>query len=125
MIARDSIPVRYYTGSIRPSCRGYHPLSILQEMEIDTSHMSSIVMDYVQTNYSADSIQAMLLRVAQSGLNFIQIGGTVVLIPIIAFYFLLDWQRMLDSLRRLIPRPYEQSTLAVVQRMSQCFRRFC
>ena len=72
-------------------------------------------MDYVQTNYSADSIQAMLLRVAQSSLNFIQIGGTVVLIPIIAFYFLLDWQRMLDSLRRLIPRPYEQSTLAVVQ----------
>ena len=39
----------------------------------------------------------------------------MVLIPIIAFYFLLDWQRMLDSLRRLIPRPYEQSTLAVVQ----------
>ncbi len=68
-------------------------------------------MDDVQTNYSADSIQAMLLKLAQSGLNFIQIGGTIVLIPIIAFYFLLDWDRMLDSLRRLIPRPYEKTDL--------------
>ena len=71
-------------------------------------------MDYIQTNYSTDSIQAMLLKVAQSGLNFIQIGGTVVLIPIITFYFLLDWERMLDSLRRLIPRPYEKSALHIV-----------
>jgi len=114
IIARDSIPVgiNWINSTFLPWVSATFNI---EEMEIDTSHMSSIVMDYVQTNYSADSIQAMLLRVAQSGLNFIQIGGTVVLIPIIAFYFLLDWQRMLDSLRRLIPRPYEQSTLAVVQ----------
>ena len=114
IIARDSIPVgiNWINSTFLPWVSATFNI---EEMEIDTTHMSSIVMDYVQTNYSADSIQAMILRVAQSGLNFIQIGGTVVLIPIIAFYFLLDWQRMLDSLRRLIPRPYEQSTLAVVQ----------
>ncbi|RKL54296.1 AI-2E family transporter, partial [Acinetobacter baumannii] len=55
------------------------------------------------------------LKLAQSGLNFIQIGGTVVLIPIIAFYFLLDWDRMLQNLRRLIPRPYEATTLQIVR----------
>ncbi|MCD0187518.1 chloramphenicol efflux transporter CxpE [Acinetobacter sp. PW68] len=114
IIARDSIPVgiNWINSTFLPWVSSTFNI---EEMEIDTSHMTTIVMDYVQTNYSADSIQAMALRVAQSGLNFIQIGGTVVLIPIIAFYFLLDWQRMLDSLRRLIPRPYEQSTLAVVQ----------
>ena len=114
IIARDSIPVgiNWINSTFLPWASATFNI---EEMEIDTTHMSSIVMDYVQTNYSADSIQAMALRVAQSGLNFIQIGGTVVLIPIIAFYFLLDWQRMLDSLRRLIPRPYEQSTLAVVK----------
>jgi len=86
----------------------------LVPMEIDTEQMSSAIMDYIQTNYSADSIQAVVLKVAQSGLNFIQIGGTIILIPIIAFYFLLDWDRMLDSLRRLIPRPYEKTTLNIV-----------
>src|SRR5690606_28400790 len=70
-------------------------------LELDVDQISAAVMEYVQTNYSADSIQAMALKLAQSGLNFIQIGGTIVLIPIIAFYFLLDWDRMLNSLRRL------------------------
>ena len=59
----------------------------VEQMEIDTEQISTVVMDYIQTNYSADSIQTMLLRLAQSGLNFIQIGGTIVLIPIIAFTF--------------------------------------
>ena len=38
----------------------------------------------------------------------------MVLIPIIAFYFLLDWNRMLDSLKDLIPKHYEASTLKIV-----------
>lgn len=86
----------------------------LVEMEIDTDQITAAVMDYVQTNYSADSIQAMALKLAQSGLNFLQIGGVVVLIPIIAFYFLLDWDRMLDNLRRLIPREHEAETMKIV-----------
>lgn len=87
----------------------------LVPMELDVDQISAAIMEYVQTNYSADSIQAMIAKLAQSGLNFIQIGGTVVLIPIIAFYFLLDWDRMLDSFRRLIPKAYEQRTLVIVR----------
>ncbi|MFN3893576.1 MAG: chloramphenicol efflux transporter CxpE [Acinetobacter sp.] len=116
MYARDSIPagIHWINYTFLPWLSDSFNLV---PMEIDTDQISSVVMDYVQTNYSADSIQAMLLKLAQSGLNFIQIGGTIVLIPIIAFYFLLDWGRMLDSLRRLIPRPYEKTTLTIV---SEC-----
>ena len=112
VIARDSIPVgiNWINTTFLPWVSNTFNV---EQMEIDTNHMSTIVMDYIQTNYSTDSLQAMALRVAQSGLNFIQVGGTVVLIPIIAFYFLLDWRRMLDSLRRLIPRPYEKTTLEI------------
>jgi predicted PurR-regulated permease PerM len=87
----------------------------LVPLEIDTDQISKAIMEYIQTNYSVDSIQTFALRVAQSGLNFIQIGGTLILIPVITFYFLLDWNRMLDSFRRLIPRPYEASTLKIVK----------
>ncbi|ANF82179.1 AI-2E family transporter [Acinetobacter sp. NCu2D-2] len=86
----------------------------LVPMELDTDQITAAVMEYVQTNYSADSIQAMVLKLAQSGLSFLQIGGVIVLIPIIAFYFLLDWDRMLESLRRLIPRQYEPETMKIV-----------
>ncbi|WP_180000987.1 chloramphenicol efflux transporter CxpE [Acinetobacter sp. YH12255] len=116
MYARDSIPagIHWINYTFLPWLSDSFNLV---PMEIDTDQISSVVMDYVQTNYSADSIQAMLLKLAQSGLNFIQIGGTIVLIPIIAFYFLLDWDRMLGSLHRLIPRPYEKITLNIV---SEC-----
>jgi predicted PurR-regulated permease PerM len=111
--ARDSIPagIHWINATILPWVSSTFNV---QQMEIDTEQLSKAVMEYVQTNYSADSIQAVLLKLAQSGLNFIQIGGTVVLIPIIAFYFLLDWERMLQNLRRLIPRPYEATTLQIV-----------
>ncbi|QIC62004.1 AI-2E family transporter [Acinetobacter schindleri] len=113
MYARDSIPagIHWVNYTFLPWLSDTFNLV---PMEIDTNQISSVVMDYVQTNYSADSIQAMALKLAQSGISFIQIGGTIVLIPIIAFYFLLDWERMLDSMRRLIPRPYERNTLEVV-----------
>ena len=113
MYARDSIPagIHWLNYTFLP---WVSQTFSVEPMEIDTQQMSTVVMEYIQTNYSADSIQAMLLKVAQSGLNFIQIGGTVVLIPIIPFYFLLDWDRMLDNMRRLIPRPYEKSTLHIV-----------
>ena len=111
--ARDSIPagIHWLNYTFLP---WVSQTFNVEAMEIDTEQISKVVMEYIQTNYSADSIQSMVLRVAQSGLNFIQIGGVVVLIPIIAFYFLLDWDRMLESLRRLIPRHYEKITLGIV-----------
>ncbi len=113
MYARDSIPadIHWINYTFLPWASNTFNL---QPMEIDVDQISKVVMDYVQTNYSADSIQTMALKIAQSGLNFIQIGGVVVLIPVIAFYFLLDWERMLDSMRRLIPRRYEKNTLNIV-----------
>ncbi|MGA5989114.1 hypothetical protein ACPB4A_26010, partial [Escherichia coli] len=82
--ARDSIPagIHWLNATFLPWVSNTFNV---EQMEIDTEQISTVVMDYIQTNYSADSIQTMLLRLAQSGLNFIQIGGTIVLIPIIAF----------------------------------------
>ena len=114
MYARDSIPagIHWVNATFLPWVSNTFNV---ERMEIDTDQISTVVMEYIQTNYSADSIQTMALRLAQSGLNFIQIGGTIVLIPVIAFYFLLDWERMLHSLHRLIPRPYEASTMRIVR----------
>ena len=112
--ARDSIPsaVHWVNHQLLPWVA--HTFK-LEPMSIDTDQISDAAMQYIQTNYSVDSIQSFALRLAQSGLSFIQIGGTVVLIPIIAFYFLLDWQRMLVQMRRLIPRPYEKTTVEIVK----------
>ncbi|SPL70939.1 chloramphenicol efflux transporter CxpE [Acinetobacter stercoris] len=111
--ARDSIPagIHWINYTFLP---WVSQTFNVDRMEIDTDQMSKVVMDYIQTNYSVDSIQSMVLKVLQSGWSFIQVGGTVVLMPIIAFYFLLDWNRMLSSMKDLIPRKYEKSTLAII-----------
>ena len=112
--ARDSIPagVHWVNHHFLPWAeRTFN----LVPMRIDTDQMSNAIMQYIKTNYSIDNIQTLVLRLAQSGLNFIQIGGTVVLVPIITFYFLLDWERMLKQMHRLIPRPYEKNTMRIVR----------
>ncbi len=112
--ARDSIPagIHWVNSTFLPWVSSTFNVVPL---ELDVEQISAAIMEYVQTNYSADSIQAIAARVAQSGLNFIQLGGVVLLIPIIAFYFLLDWDRMLQGFRRLIPRPYETTVLNIAQ----------
>ena len=113
MYAKSSIPAGIHWVNYTFLPWSSHTFDLVP-MELDVDQISAAIMDYIQTNYSADSIQTVIARLAQSGLSFIQVGGTVVLIPIISFYFLLDWEKMLDSLRRLIPRPYEKSTLKIV-----------
>lgn len=82
---------------------------------IKVNELTDAVMTYVQTNYSAGSLQEMMYRVAQSGLNIIHIGGLLFLIPIIAFYFLLDWNNMLTRLQMLIPRQYEPQVVHITK----------
>lgn len=116
MIGRETLPVavEWVNQTLLPWVAKTFNTDLL---EFDATQISTVIMDYIQTNYNVNSIQSMLLSVAHSGLNVIQIGGMVVLIPIISFYFLLDWERMLDNMRRLIPRNYERSTLTIV---SEC-----
>ncbi|MBF7684692.1 AI-2E family transporter [Acinetobacter sp. B10A] len=121
--ARDSIPGVIYWVNHTALPWITHTFK-LEPMAINANQISDTLMQYIQTNYSVDSIQSLLLRLAQSGLNFIQLGGTVVLIPIISFYFLLDWQRMLQQMHRLIPRPYEKLTLQIVSECHAVLRAF-
>lgn len=96
----------------------------VDRMEINTDEMSKIIMDYIQTNYSVNNIQTAALQLAQSGLNFIQIGGTLVLVPIIAFYFLLDWEKMLVNIRRILPRPLEPSIVHIAKECHEVLGAF-
>ena len=96
----------------------------VDQMEINTDEMSKVVMDYIQTNYSMDNIQTTALHLAQSGLNFIQLGGTFLLVPVIAFYFLLDWEKMLPNLQRCLPRPMENKVVKIAKECHEVLGAF-
>lgn len=93
-------------------------------MILDTEQFATIIMTYVQTNYNADSIQTALLQVIRSGINVLQLGGSAVLIPIITFYFLLDWQNMLQRIQTLIPVRFEYKTLQIIRECDHVLKAF-
>lgn len=121
--ARDHIPemIQWVNGKFLPWAA--HTFN-LEQMQINTDEMSSAVMTYVQTNYNVDNIQGIAMRLAQSGLSFIQIGGVMVLIPIIAFYFLLDWEKMLQHMRRAVPRPAEPKVVQIAKECNEVLGAF-
>lgn len=121
--ARDHIPemIAWINGTFLPWLSDTFNLV---EMELNTDEMTVVAMEYIQTNYSVDNLQDVALRLAQSGLNFIQVGGMLVLIPIITFYFLLDWDKMLKHMQRAIPRPFENSVVNIAKECNQVLGAF-
>ena len=121
--ARDHIPemIAWINGTFLPWLSDTFNLV---EMELNTDEMTVVAMEYIQTNYSVDNLQDVALRLAQSGLNFIQIGGMFILIPILTFYFLLDWDKMLKHMQRAIPRPFENSVVGIAKECNQVLGAF-
>lgn len=111
--AKNSLPaaVHWINHTVQPWILRTFNVELLK---IDLSELSNMIMQYIQTNYSADSVQQLVSRIAQSGLSIIHVGGLVVLIPIITFYFLLDWEHMLGRLRLLLPRPIEPKAIQII-----------
>ena len=82
---------------------------------VNNDELSNAVMDYLQTNYSVDSAQSIVYRIAQSGLSIMHTGGLLLLIPVITFYFLLDWNNMIWRLQLLIPRQIEPTVVSIAK----------
>jgi predicted PurR-regulated permease PerM len=116
IFAKEHIPdaIAWLNGSVRPWLRQNLNVRVTH---IDPSQVTDWLVSYLQTNYNAGSTQEMLTSLARSSLNIINVAGLVVLVPIVAFYFLLDWRNMLARLRLLLPRRAEPT---VVRLADEC-----
>jgi len=59
----------------------------------------------------------VLTRVAQSSLDIISIVGLISLVPVVTFYLLLDWDKIINQTKELIPRHLEST---VVRLATEC-----
>jgi predicted PurR-regulated permease PerM len=113
LYARDNIPnaIHWINLTLRPWLQS--------KLHIETKWISLNVVTswltaYLQSNYSLDNTQQMITSLAQSGLNIISLLSLVVLVPVVAFYFLLDWQEMLKRFHNLSPRRAEPKTIEIL-----------
>lgn len=66
----------------------------------------------------------ILASVSKSGLAIVGFVGTLALIPVVAFYFLRDWDDMLSRLRALLPRPLEPTVSTFARESDEVLAAF-
>lgn len=123
VFAKAHIPdaIAWLNGSVRPWLRQNLNVRVTH---IDPAQVTDWLVGYLQTNYNAGSTQEMLTSLARSGLNILNVAGLVVLVPIVSFYFLLDWHNMLDRIRMLLPRRSEATIVNLAQECNDVLGAF-
>lgn len=66
----------------------------------------------------------LLGQVGRSGMAFVTWVTYVSLIPVVTFYLLLDWKRLMASLRDLLPRGWEADVVRLVKRCDEVLSAF-
>ena len=72
---------------------------------LDMDLISTWLTSYWQEAGTAAS--NVLTKVAQSSLDIMSIIGLISLIPVVTFYLLLDWDKLINHIKELIPRHIE------------------
>lgn len=111
-LAWESIPVAVqWYNKVGRVWIGQQMGSLPMRLELDT--LSNAIIMYLQDNYQVSDAQSFIKQALSSGVNVANNIGLVVMVPILTFYFLINWQARLHTWHNAIPKPY-QSKLATI-----------
>lgn len=63
-------------------------------------------------------------QIGRSGMAFVSWITYVALIPVVTFYLLLDWNRLLDNIANLVPRQWADDTFRLARRCDEVLSSF-
>ncbi|HKB84091.1 MAG TPA: AI-2E family transporter [Burkholderiales bacterium] len=72
------------------------------ELNLDMEHFRQTVAESLRTD--GDFVRALLPRITTGGLAIVGFFTTVLLMPVVLFYFLRDWHEIVHGIEHLIPR---------------------
>ncbi len=93
----------------------------------------------IAVNFEAASLKRMLLDGLQGSeglgmklLNSVRMGGmgligvvvNVVLVPVVQFYLMRDWESLMARIDRLLPRPWQQDTVGFVREADEALGQY-
>lgn len=87
---------------------------------------SSVIRDNLSTllQQGAGFLSTLLQSLWNSGKSLIDIAGLFVVTPVVAFYMLLDWHRMVDSIDNCIPREHLSTVRSIFSQMNDAVAGF-
>ncbi|WP_084197608.1 AI-2E family transporter [Solimonas soli] len=80
---------------------GLPKLGIHVGTRLDAGALQQIVSEH--WSETGDIVKTLWLRVSESGKAFITMGANLLMIPIVSFYLMRDWDRLVAWIRALIP----------------------
>ena len=92
--------------------------------QLESKEFSDTLVDYLQTNYKFADASTMMGQILASSMNFINNAGLVVLIPILTFYFLFNWDKRMLSWKLAIPRAYSKTVIMIAQECDRALMNF-
>lgn len=76
--------------------------------QVNISVLSEQALSYIEQNYRGIDTQAVIQTALSKGAMLANKAGLLVLIPILTFYYLYNWQARLLALHTLVPTPYRK-----------------
>ncbi len=94
----------------------------LNSLEFDATTVTDALKAYWKE--ASTAAMGVLGTVSRSGQAVASWLMTIVLVPVVAFYLLRDWDRLLDAIRRLLPRPLEPKFVKIAGEIDEVLGAF-
>tara|TARA_R110002049_G_scaffold78953_8_gene201476 strand:- start:144 stop:1262 length:1119 start_codon:yes stop_codon:yes gene_type:complete len=69
-------------------------------------------------------LPALLGQLREGGMALVSLATNLVLIPVVMFYLLQEWPRIIPAVRSVIPRPMVESTTRIVEQIDSVLSEF-
>ena len=92
--------------------------------ELESKGFSETLVDYMQTNYKFEDASTMMSHIIASSMSFINNAGLIVLVPILTFYFLFNWDQRLHMWKMAVPAAYNEKFVQIAKECDRALMAF-
>ena len=92
--------------------------------ELESKGFSETLVDYMQTNYKFEDASTMMSHIITSSMSFINNAGLIVLVPILTFYFLFNWDQRLHTWKIAVPAAYNEKFVQIAKECDRALMAF-
>lgn len=98
--------------------------SAIRLQRLEFKEFSDTLLDYMQTNYKFSDASTLMSQVIASSMTFINSAGLIVLVPILTFYFLFNWDKRLHTWQMAIPASYCERVTTIAKECDRALMAF-
>lgn len=91
---------------------------------LEAKGFSETLVDYMQTHYNISDASTWMSQILASSMSFVNSAGLIVLVPILTFYFLFNWDQRLFSWKMAVPASYSKKVISIAKECDRALMEF-